>query len=705
MQTKTKLGLLTVVLIIYCSTISASSAGNYAINDKSYSNYFNTSGYLNNTNIVSGDVLDCSGRIKNKNMYINIPLNITSTDKTGMIINSTIIILTNGSGTNITNLKINNTDDNCHGIYLFNTENNIIKNNTIQSDGIRGHCIVLVGSKYNHIIGNNLSEYGTVNGWTHSPIILGDSHYNIIANNYIVSNVSNCIYLCMYSFADYTNGNLCTYNDMIDNTCLGVDTSWCYAIQIMGAYNKVINNTIRGSYRGISSEQDNGGNIIIGNNIAATYCGIWVSSNCTVTGNIITGYNTTHNGIIAIGSNAKILDNFIKLFRGNGIYLAGSDCTVSGNNIATANYEAVYIYGMVHNISISENIISSNIMGIVLKQQSSSKLPTNITISNNNITCKENYAVDSSEGSKSVITGNYLVSSGKQGNNALVLASSDIVLGNYGNFIAYADVPSGSFKKALTVHLTASDHQDLNPKIYYTLNGSAPTKNSLLYNGSIHIKLEKTTILKFIGVNKYGNVSGVVTKVYTLDKVAPTVFASVKSGKYKVNKVVSLKMNEAGTIYYTLNGGTPVVRSLRYVKPLVFSSSKTLKFFAIDNAGNKSPIYTLRYVIDKIVPKVVSTTPRNGGNGVSRPGSIILRFSEHINFGVNWSKVYLKNVKTGKLVAIKQLIKGNNLIINTRLKQNLNTSYTVYIPSSAVKDDAGNFMTKGYIKNFKTGKN
>ncbi|BDZ70911.1 cobaltochelatase subunit CobN [Methanobacterium petrolearium] len=423
------------LLICLCANITSVNAANvYNISNDSYSNYFDSAGYINNTNIVGGDVLDCSGTISNKNMYIDRPLNITSTDKTALILNGTITILSAGSGTNITDLKINNSQDNCKGIYLLNTENNTIQGNIIQSDGIRGHCIALVGSKYNQITGNNLSEYETVDGWTHSPVILGDSHYNKISNNNIISSVSNCIYLCMFSFADYANGNPCTYNNIIANILYGADTSWCYGIQVMGAYNSVINNTVTGAYRGISSEQDNGGNTIIGNTIAATYCGIYFSSNCTVSDNNITGYGSTHSGITAYGSDAVVSDNLINLSNGYGIELKGSNCILSRNNITNTNNEGIYVHGQVTGNSIIANAINSDSTGVLLEEQSSSKRPAYTSITGNHITTTSTYAVDSAEGTDTTITNNSLVSDNgnRQGDNAVSSNTGDRISDNYG---------------------------------------------------------------------------------------------------------------------------------------------------------------------------------------------------------------------------------------------------------------------------------
>jgi parallel beta-helix repeat protein len=701
--------LITGLLLVF-AVLNTASATSYTVNNTSYGTYFSASGHLkDSSNIQAGDVLDIYGTLYNKNIYIDRPLNVKSTSKTGKLVNGTLTILKNGSGSNVTDLNIQNSNENGSGIFLYETDNNNIERNYIICNGAYGFGIALTRSDYNNITGNTVKtlNYVTSGGGTraHTTIPLGSSNYNKISNNFVESQGANCIYLTIYSSGNFDTDGPSYFNTISNNTVVGVDNSICYAIQMMGSNNTAINNTVKGAYRGISSELDNeGGNSIIGNNIQATYYGIYFTSNCTVAQNKITGTKSMNSGIIALGSNAKILNNIINISNGNGIYIAGSNCAVKGNNITTVTNEAVYVYGLVHNITISGNIITSNPPGIVLKQQSSSKLPTSILISNNSVVSKGVCAVDTFEGRNSVVSDNYLTSSTKQGNAAVVLRSGDTVTGNYGKFIVSADVSSCSFNKGILIRLTASDHEDPNPMIYYTLDGSTPNINSKLYCGAISIN-GKTTVLKFVGVDKKGNVSDVVTRVYTYDTKSPTASVNVKSGKYNVSKVVSIKMSEAGTVYYTLNGSTPSLSSSKYVKSLVISSSKTLKYFAVDSAGNKSPVYTVSYVIDKIAPKIVSTTPKNGAAAVSRTGGVIIRFSEHVVSSVNWSKVSLKNVSTGKSVSIRKLFKGNSLIIKNNQKLSANTKYRIYIPSKALKDDTGNQITKGYTINFKTGKN
>ena len=107
--------------------------------------------------------------------------------------------------------------------------------------------------------------------------------------------------------------------------------------------------------------------------------------------------------------------------------------------------------------------------------------------------------------------------------------------------------------------------------------------------------------------------------------------------------------------------------------------------------------------IDLIPPKVTYNYPKKYSTGVSRTKTIYLKFSENIKYGINWSKVVVKN-KYGKIVNISKWISGNTLYIKTSSKRSSNSYYTVYIPSSAISDLAGNGLATGYVIKFKTGR-
>jgi beta propeller repeat protein len=83
-----------------------------------------------------------------------------------------------------------------------------------------------------------------------------------------------------------------------------------------------------------------------------------------------------------------------------------------------------------------------------------------------------------------------------------------------------------------------------------------------------------------------------------IDTKAPTVSASPVGGIYSTPKIVTLTLNEAGTIYYTTNGTTPTASSSRYINPIIITNTKYLKYFAIDVSNNKSNVYTQKYSIN-----------------------------------------------------------------------------------------------------------
>lgn len=188
----------------------------------------------------------------------------------------------------------------------------------------------------------------------------------------------------------------------------------------------------------------------------------------------------------------------------------------------------------------------------------------------------------------------------------------------------------------------------------------------------------------------------------TIDNTNPNAWTDVKSGLYNVNKFVSLFISETGTIYYTRNGANPNTLSSKYTGPLLITATSVLKFLVVDSVGN-SAIYTVKYTIDKIAPKIISTTPKNRAKKVSRIVTIALKFNEKIKVSNYWSKIVLKN-KKGKKIAVKKWIRGNVIYIKARKKLLGNAYFTVTIPKFAVKDIAGNNLLLKRTFKFKTKK-
>ncbi|UTB32437.1 MAG: chitobiase/beta-hexosaminidase C-terminal domain-containing protein [Methanobacterium sp. ERen5] len=262
--------------------------------------------------------------------------------------------------------------------------------------------------------------------------------------------------------------------------------------------------------------------------------------------------------------------------------------------------------------------------------------------------------------------------------------------------------PIGGLNNSIkNVILTTSDPNSTSIT-YYTIDGSNPqTSNTrIIYTNPIIIS--KSTTLRFSATDPAGNWSPNYLEIYTIDSIPPTATATPTGGLVNISKNVILKLSENGTIYYTTNGATPTFLSTNYNGPIVLKTTATLKYFAVDLAGNVSQIYTQKYTIDKVAPKIKSTTPINKKTNYSKTSSIILKFTENIKNSSTYKNISIKNLTTKKTIKLTTAISKGTLTIKTGTRTK-NTWYQVTIPKSAIKDLAGNNLTANYTFQFKTG--
>jgi outer membrane protein assembly factor BamB len=290
--------------------------------------------------------------------------------------------------------------------------------------------------------------------------------------------------------------------------------------------------------------------------------------------------------------------------------------------------------------------------------------------------------------------------------NAVIGSDGTLYVGQHSNdgdaLYAFKDVVAGfnSTSSSLTTKFT--DKSTGTPQSWLWNFGDGTT--STLQNPTHTYSKPGTYTITLTATNSNGVQDIKTQTIIVKDTIIPTASANVKSGLYNTNKLVTLKISETGTIYYTLNGSTPTTKSAKYIKPLSITSTHTLRFLAVDAAGNKSPVYTVKYTIDKKKPYVKAIYPKKSAKSVSRTKTIKIKFSESILKSTNWSKVYIKNLRTGKKVKIsKKWISGNMLYIKTSKRYAYNW-YKVYIPAYTVKDKAGNKLAKSYTWKFKTGR-
>jgi hypothetical protein len=84
----------------------------------------------------------------------------------------------------------------------------------------------------------------------------------------------------------------------------------------------------------------------------------------------------------------------------------------------------------------------------------------------------------------------------------------------------------------------------------------------------------------------------------TIDRTLPSVSAQPGTGTFTTPQTVVLTADETANIYYTLDGSDPTATSAVYDAPIIIDQTTTLKFIAVDLAGNISPIVTATYTFE-----------------------------------------------------------------------------------------------------------
>lgn len=162
----------------------------------------------------------------------------------------------------------------------------------------------------------------------------------------------------------------------------------------------------------------------------------------------------------------------------------------------------------------------------------------------------------------------------------------------------------GVFNEPVDLRVDANEEVS----IYYTVDGTEPTLSSLPYTGPVAISKEGTTIFRCIAVDAAGNVSKERGAKFTIDSKAPQVRVRIESDIQENAYHVILSANESSRIYYETGGRTPTNSSPEYQTPLLMKTGQTLKYFAVDMAGNATPVK----VMEELDRPMVAATPAGG---------------------------------------------------------------------------------------------
>ncbi len=190
---------------------------------------------------------------------------------------------------------------------------------------------------------------------------------------------------------------------------------------------------------------------------------------------------------------------------------------------------------------------------------------------------------------------------------------------------AKADPIGRSFNSTQTITLSCEDKSETGcANIFFTTDENLSTATWEIYTNPITISIP--TKLSFYAEDNEGTRNATQTETYTIDRNPPTVSAALPSGTYPITQTVPLTCNDGDTsdssvsscasVFFTTDGSTPSFTTtfnakknrleyekngtsvlLRNFAPILITG--TLKFVAVDNAGNSSEVMSEDYVIER----------------------------------------------------------------------------------------------------------
>lgn len=128
-------------------------------------------------------------------------------------------------------------------------------------------------------------------------------------------------------------------------------------------------------------------------------------------------------------------------------------------------------------------------------------------------------------------------------------------LSEYQTATVLVDIPAGEYHDYLTLRLTASEEGAV---IYYTLDGSIPTQQSILYSEPLEIETVGRTTLRAIAYNEADLAGEELKAVYEITLVKPEAPKILPvSGTYSYGEMISLEGQAGSTAYFTIDGTIP----------------------------------------------------------------------------------------------------------------------------------------------------
>lgn len=202
----------------------------------------------------------------------------------------------------------------------------------------------------------------------------------------------------------------------------------------------------------------------------------------------------------------------------------------------------------------------------------------------------------------------------------------------------------GSYAEVIPLKLSSNT----SGTIYYTMDGSKPDTNSMIYTAPLFLETGEYTISAFF-VNDYGIESEIVSKKYVINLAAPNApEVELYSGEYTEPTMITVEGTEGCKIYYTTDESEPTADSVPYTGPIPMPLGKTLfKFINISEEGVSSEVTMRTYTLTlqgaistgQAVSNLVQRLVENGyledaaGHNKRLSGTLSYQFSSVLRIG------------------------------------------------------------------------
>jgi len=156
--------------------------------------------------------------------------------------------------------------------------------------------------------------------------------------------------------------------------------------------------------------------------------------------------------------------------------------------------------------------------------------------------------------------------------------------------------PAGVYLEPVSVKITSETER---AEIYYTIDGTTPSKESIKYDSEIFVN--KNMQLKAIAYSPYNIESDIAEGEYTIKetKVSKPIFYP-EEGEYLKEVNIKIETTTSNTaIYYTVDGSEPDVNSTLYNGDIYINETTVIKAVAYKNGLEPSDIVKKTYIIRK----------------------------------------------------------------------------------------------------------